>query len=90
MEAVELEGIAMIAKLPMIRIKRSRPMEPAAVMNHLMFVTLAFFMIQQQLIAPSPAMSSGPWVAQALHYQPRTPPPMLDPEEIYTEEMAAE
>lgn len=80
----------MLKKLPLIRVKRSRPMEPAAVFNHLMFVTLAFFMIQQQLISPAPGMNSGPWVAKALHYQPRTPPPMLDGDQLYTEEVTVE
>jgi len=55
-----------------------------------MFAILAFFMIQQQLVDLRPAMTSGPWVAQALHYQPRTPPPVLEPDQIYTEEAILE
>ncbi len=76
----------MVPSLSLRRLKRSRPLDPAVVFNHLMFATLTFFMIQQQLVDTRPAMASGTWVAQALHYQPRTPPPMLDAEQLFTEE----
>lgn len=61
--------------------------DPVAAMHHLTFAVLAFFMIQQQLVGPSPALSSGPWVAQALHHHPRTPPPTLEPEQIQPEDV---
>lgn len=56
------------------------------VVNHLMFATLTVFMIQQQLVSPSLRFTEGPWVAQALHVQPRTPPPTLEPEQVSGEE----
>lgn len=65
---------------------RKEATAPMRLLNHLMFATLALFMIQQQLVVPGPAMSSGPWVAQALHFQPRTPPPTLDPEQLSMED----
>lgn len=41
-----------------------------------------WFLAQQHLLAPS-AIKYGPTdVAKAMHFQPRTPPPMLDPEQI--------
>ena len=43
---------------------------------------LLWFVAQQNLLAPS-AMKYGPTdVAKARHFQPRTPPPMFDPEQI--------
>ena len=76
--------------LTLQRFKRAHLQNPAAAFNHLMFAILAFFMIQQQLVDLRPAMTSGPWVAQALHYQPRTPPPVFEPDQIYTEEALLE
>lgn len=87
---MNLKETAMVP-VPFLRpLKRLRPPDPAVVFNHLMFATLTFFMIQQQLVDTRPAMASGTWVAQALHYQPRTPPPMLDAEQLYTEEAILE
>jgi hypothetical protein len=43
---------------------------------------LLWFVAQQNLLAPS-AIKYGPTdVAKAMHFQPRTPPPMFDPEQI--------
>lgn len=59
---------------------------PFGLLHHVMFACMAFFMIQQQLVTTGPALTGGPWVAQALHYQPRTPPPTLDPEQLNVED----
>ena len=52
-------------------------------LNALFFAgTLWWFVAQQNLLAPM-AIKYGPTdVAKALHYQPRLPPPMFDPEQI--------
>jgi len=45
---------------------------------------LLWFVAQQNLLAPS-AIKYGPAdVAKAMHFQPRIPPPMFDPEQIDT------
>jgi hypothetical protein len=46
--------------------------------------TLLWFVAQQNLLAPS-ATKYGPTdVAKAMHFQPRTPPPVPDPEQLDT------
>ena len=52
-------------------------------LNALVFVgIMLWFVAQQNLLAPS-AIKYGPTdVAKAMHFQPRTPPPTLDPEQI--------
>lgn len=60
-----------------------RMTNPIEVMNHLFFGSLLLmFVIQHSAIAPSPLKYGRAIVAQAQQYQPRTPPPMLDPEQI--------
>jgi len=60
-----------------------RSINPMAMMNHLMFAgLLTFFVVQHSMLAPS-AIKYGPVdVAKALNYQPRTPPPMLDADQL--------
>jgi hypothetical protein len=54
-------------------------------LNTLMFAgIMLWFVAQQNLLAPSPLKYGPTDVAKALHYQPRTPPPMLDPEQLNT------
>jgi len=60
-----------------------RMTNPIEVMNHLFFGgLLLLFVIQHSAIAPSPLKYGRAIVAQAQQYQPRTPPPMLDPEQV--------
>jgi hypothetical protein len=62
-----------------------RMTNPLEVMNHLFFGSLLLmFVIQHSAIAPSPLKYGPSIVAQAQQYQPRTPPPMLDPEQLNT------
>ena len=52
-------------------------------LNTLMLAGLMlWFVAQQNLLAPSPLKYGLADVAKALHYQPRMPPPMLDPEQV--------
>ena len=58
---------------------------PQALANHVFFASLLFFFVMQQgLLAPSPIKYGPVDVAKALNYQPRTPPPMLDAEQLNT------
>lgn len=54
-------------------------------LNVLIFAgIMLWFVAQQNLLAPS-AIKYGPTeVAKARHFQPRTPPPAFDPEQIDT------
>lgn len=59
------------------------PINPLATLNHLFFAgLLLLFVVQHSSLAPSPLRYGPPMVGQALQYQPRTPPPMLDPEQL--------
>lgn len=59
-----------------------RMTNPIEMMNHLFFGSLLLmFVIQHSALAPSPLKYGRAIVAQAQQYQPRTPPPMLDPEQ---------
>jgi hypothetical protein len=51
--------------------------------NTLMFASIMlWFVAQQNLLGPS-AIKYGPTdVTKAMHSQPRTPPPILDPEQM--------
>lgn len=60
-----------------------RMTNPIEMMNHLFFGSLLLmFVIQHSAIAPSLLKYGRAIVAQAQQYQPRTPPPMLDPEQV--------
>lgn len=62
-----------------------RMTNPLDVMNHFFFASLLlWFVVQHSLLAPSPLKYGPTMVAHAMNYQPRTPPPMLDPEQINT------
>ncbi len=52
-------------------------------LNTLVFAgIMLWFVAQQNLLAPS-AIKYGPTdTAKAMHFQPRTPPPTLDPEQV--------
>lgn len=54
-----------------------------ALANNIFFASLLFFFVMQQgLLAPSTIKYGPADVAKALNYQPRTPPPMLDAEQL--------
>jgi hypothetical protein len=56
---------------------------PLDVLNHLFFASLLlWFVVQHSALVPSPLKYGPTTVGQALQYQPRTPPPMLDPEQL--------
>jgi len=60
-----------------------RMTNPADLLNHFFFAgILLWFVAQNGLLAPIPTKFANIDVAQALHYQPRLPPPMLDPEQL--------
>lgn len=43
---------------------------------------MLWFVAQQNLLEPSPVKYGPTDVAKAMHFQPRTPPPTFDPEQI--------
>ncbi|MFY9346591.1 MAG: hypothetical protein WAO93_02475 [Orrella sp.] len=61
-----------------------RMTNPIETMNHLFLggLLLMFVIQHSAIIAPSPLKYGRAIVAQAQQYQPRTPPPMLDPEQV--------
>jgi len=68
-----------------------RMSNPLDVMNHFFFASLLlFFVVQAGLLAPSPLKYGQASVTHAMHYQPRTPPPMVDPEQLNTSVEEAE
>ena len=57
--------------------------KPLELTNHFCFASLLlWFVVQHSALAPSPLKYGPTTVGQALQYQPRTPPPMLDPEQL--------
>jgi len=56
---------------------------PLELTNHFFFAgLLLWFVLQHSALTPSPIKYGPTIVGQALQYQPRTPPPMLDPEQL--------
>jgi hypothetical protein len=65
-----------------MRTTSQQPITPQA-LNTLMFAGLMLcFIAQQSLLAPSAHKYGLADVAKAHYYQPRLPPPMLDPEQL--------
>ena len=61
----------------------SHPSIGLPALNTLMLAcTLMWFVAQQNGLAPSAHKYGLADVAKAMHLQPRTPPPLLDPEQI--------
>ena len=59
--------------------------------DHTFFASLLlFFVVQAGLLAPSPLKYGQASVTHAMYYQPRTPPPMVDPEQLNTSVEEAE
>ncbi len=58
------------------------------VANHLSFMTIFLFMVMHQnALHPEQRHAEVPMIAQALHLQPHTPPPGMDPEQVSSEEI---
>ena len=67
-----------------MRTTRHQPITPQALNTLMLAGLMLWFVAQQNLLAPSPLKYGLADVAKALHYQPRMPPPMLDPEQTNT------
>jgi len=56
---------------------------PRELIHHFFFASvLLWFVVQHSALTISPIKYGPTTVGQALQYQPRTPPPMLDPEQL--------
>jgi hypothetical protein len=55
--------------------------------NHFFLLTAAMFVIHQNAIRPAPPLVEVPVIAQAVQYQPQTPPPGFDPEQMTQDEI---
>ena len=55
--------------------------------NHFFFATAVLFVIHQNALHPERASVEAPIVAQALQFQPQTPPPALDLDQLSNEEI---
>lgn len=79
-------GHVIMLKSTRFQIRDKRELLQSA--NHLFFMTGFMFMaIHQNVLHPEKAHVEVPMVAQALHFQPRMPPPGMDPEQINNEEI---
>jgi hypothetical protein len=65
-----------------MRTTTHQPMSLQALNAFVFAGILLWFVAQQNLLAPSAINYGLPDVAKAMHFQPRTPPPLLDPEQI--------
>lgn len=61
--------------------------ELAQVANHLFFITAFLFVAHQNTLHPAETRVEVPMIAQALNFQPRTPPPGFDPDQVMNEEI---
>lgn len=79
---------AFAAKLSFLTLElamRTSPHQPAALqaLNTLMFAgIMMWFVAQQNLFIPLTVKYGPTDVTKATHYQPSTPPPLLDPEQM--------
>ncbi|MDX5409358.1 MAG: hypothetical protein LPJ94_03935 [Thauera sp.] len=55
--------------------------------NHFFLLTAVLFVVYQNVMRPAPAVVEVPVVAQAIQYQPQTPPPGMDPDQLNNEEV---
>lgn len=55
--------------------------------NHFFLVTAVLFVIHQNVFRPAAPVVEVPMIAQAIQYQPQTPPPAFDPEQMGGEEL---
>lgn len=61
--------------------------ELAQAANHLFFMTAFLFVAHQNVLHPDKPYAEVPMIAQALHFQPRTPPPGFDPDQVINEDI---
>lgn len=55
--------------------------------NHFFLLTATLFVIHQNVFRPAPPAVEVPVIAQAIQYQPQTPPPGFDPEDSGSEQV---
>ena len=55
--------------------------------NHFFLLTAALFVVYQNVMRPASPVVEVPIAAQAIQYQPQTPPPGIDPEQTGNEEL---
>jgi len=55
--------------------------------NHFFLATAVLFVIHQNVFRPAPLVVEVPVIAQAIQYQPQTPPPGFDPEDSGSEQV---
>ena len=55
--------------------------------NHFFLATAVLFVIHQNVFRPAPLAAEVSVIAQAIQYQPQTPPPGFDPEQMGNEEL---
>lgn len=55
--------------------------------NHFFLATAVLFVIHQNVFRPAPPAAEVPVIAQAIQYQPQTPPPGFDPEQMGNEDL---
>lgn len=61
--------------------------ELAKVANHLFFITAFLFVAHHNTLHPAQPHVEVVMIAQALNFQPRTPPPGFDPDQVMQEEI---
>lgn len=69
------------------KLKRLSQRELMQLANHVFFITAFLFVAHQNTLHPEPVRTEVPMIAQALHFQPRTPPPAYDADQLTNDEV---
>lgn len=56
-------------------------------LNHFFLLTAVAFVVHQNVFRPAPPPVEVPAITQAVQYQPQTPPPGFDPDQLSNEEI---
>lgn len=56
-------------------------------LNHFFLFTAVMFVVYQNVLRPAPPPVEAPIAAQAIQFQPQTPPPGIDPEDAASDEI---
>jgi hypothetical protein len=56
-------------------------------LNHFFLFTALLFVVYQNVLRPAPPAVEVPIIAQAIQFQPQTPPPGIDPEQTANDEL---